>query len=70
MLGRSDNRRSVEISDLHTFEFSDEGYRCFPIIMTTRKSKKNQYGWLETSDALRNRKPLTCLHSGLAFYLL
>ena len=41
MLGRGDNRRSIEISDMHTFEFSDEGHRCFPIIMITRKSKKN-----------------------------
>jgi hypothetical protein len=70
MLSRGDNRRAAEISDLFTFEFADEGQRCFPVILTTRKSKKNQHGRLETCGALRNRKLLICLHSGLAFYLL
>lgn len=71
MLTRGGDRRSAEISDLFTFEFKGEGpTRCMPLIFTTRAGKQNQHGRLETIGALRNRKPLTCMLSGLAFYLL
>jgi hypothetical protein len=71
MLTRSGDRRSAEISDLFTFEFKGEGpTRCMPLIFTTRAGKQNQHGRLETIGALRNRKPLICQLSGLAFYLL
>jgi len=71
MLARGDNRRSAEISDLHTFEFPGEGpTRCMPLIFTTRGGKENQHGRLETGGALRHRKPLMCMLSALAFYLL
>jgi Centromere DNA-binding protein complex CBF3 subunit, domain 2 len=30
----------------------------------------NQHGRLETCGALRNKKPVICIVSGLAFYLL
>jgi hypothetical protein len=68
----------AEISDLFTFspfhlftfEFLDEGpTRCFPVILTTRAGKTNEYGRLETAGALRNRNPFICPISGLAFYL-
>jgi hypothetical protein len=71
MLARGGDRRAAEISDLFTFEFLGEGpTRCFPVILTTRAGKTNQHGRLETAGALRSRKPLTCLLSGLAFYFL
>lgn len=71
MLTRGGDRRCAEISDLFTFEFRDEGpTRCMPLIFTTRAGKQNQFGRLETIGALRNRKPLVCMLSGLAFYLL
>ena len=71
MLTRGGDRRVAEISDLFTFEFKDEGpTRCMPLIFTTRASKQNQHGRLETIGALRHRKPLICMLSGLAFYLL
>ena len=71
MLTRGGDRRSAEISDLFTFEFKGEGpTRCMPLIFTTRAGKQNQHGRLETIGALRNRKPLVCMLSGLAFYLL
>jgi hypothetical protein len=71
MLTRGGDRRCAEISDLFTFEFKGEGpTRCMPLIFTTRAGKQNQHGRLETIGALRNRKPLTCVLSGLAFYLL
>lgn len=71
MLTRGDDRRSAEISDLFTFEFKDEGpTRCMPLIFTTRAGKQNQHGRLKTIGALRNKKPLICMLSGLAFYLL
>ena len=71
MLTRGGDRRSAEISDLFTFEFKGEGpTRCMPLIFTTRAGKQNQHGRLETIGALRNKKPLTCMLSGLAFYLL
>ena len=71
MLTRGGDRRSAEISDLFTFEFKGEGpTRCMPLIFTTRADKQNQHGRLETIGALRNRKPLVCMLSGLAFYLL
>jgi hypothetical protein len=71
MLTRGGDRRSAEISDLFTFEFKGEGpTRCMPLVFTTRAGKQNQHGRLETIGALRNRKPLTCMLSGLAFYLL
>ena len=71
MLTRGGDRRSAEISDLFTFEFKGEGpTRCMPLIFTTRAGKQNQHGRLETIGALRNKKPLICLLSGLAFYLL
>ena len=71
MLTRGGDRRVAEISDLFTFEFPGEGpTRCLPLIFTTREGKENQHGRLETIGALRNKKPLTCMLSGLAFYLL
>jgi hypothetical protein len=71
MLTRGGDRRSAEISDLFTFEFKGEGpTQCMPLIFTTRAGKQNQHGRLETIGALRNRKPLICMLSGLAFYLL
>ena len=71
MLTRGDDRRSAEISDLFTFEFKGEGpTRCMPLIFTTRAGKQNQHGRLKTIGALRNKKPLICMLSGLAFYLL
>jgi hypothetical protein len=71
MLTRGGDRRSAEISDLFTFEFKGEGpTQCMPLIFTTRAGKQNQHGRLETIGALRNKKPLICMLSGLAFYLL
>jgi hypothetical protein len=71
MLTRGGDRRALELSDLFTFEFPGEGPTvCMPVIMTTRAGKTNQHGRLETAGALRNRKPLICVLSGLAFYLL
>jgi hypothetical protein len=71
MLTRGGDRRAAEISDLFTFEFKGQGpTRCMPLIFTTRAGKQNQHGRLETIGALRNRKLLTCVLSGLAFYLL
>jgi hypothetical protein len=71
MLTCSGDRRSAEISDLFTFEFKGEGpIRCMPLIFTTWAGKQNQHGRLETIGALRNSKPLICMLSGLAFYLL
>jgi hypothetical protein len=71
MLTRGGDRRAAELSDLFTFEFKGEGpTRCMPLIFTTRAGKQNQHGRLETIGALRNRKPLICMLSGLAFYLL
>ena len=71
MLTRGGDRRAAEISDLFTFEFKGEGpTRCMPLIFTTRAGKQNQHGRLETIGALRHRKPLLCMLSGLAFYLL
>ena len=68
MLTRGGDRRSAEISDLFTFEFKGEGpTRFMPLIFTTRAGK---HGRLETIGALRNKKPLICMLSGLAFYLL
>jgi hypothetical protein len=71
MLTRGGDRRSAELSDLFTFEFEGEGpTRCFPLIFTTRASKQNQHGRLETMGALRHKDPLVCIVSALAFYLL
>ena len=71
MLTRGGDRRSAEISDLFTFEFKGEGpTQCMPLIFTTRAGKQNQHSRLETIGALRNKKPLICMLSGLAFYLL
>ena len=71
MLTRGGDRRAAEISDLFTFEFEEEGpTRCMPLIFTTRAGKQNQHGRLETAGALRNKLPITCMLSGLAFYLL
>jgi hypothetical protein len=71
MLTRGGDRRSAEISDLFTFELKGEGpTRCMPLIFTTRAGKQNQHGRLETIGALRHRKPLLCVLSSLAFYLL
>jgi hypothetical protein len=71
MLERGCNRRGAEISDVHTFEFPNEGpTRCTPLIFTSREGKENKYGRLQTIGALRHRKPLLCLLSALAFYFL
>jgi hypothetical protein len=71
MLTRGGDRRAAELSDLFTFEFDGEGpTRCMPLIFTTRASKQNQHGRLETIGALRHKEPLVCLLSALAFYLL
>ncbi|KAL2137536.1 hypothetical protein VTI28DRAFT_9169 [Corynascus sepedonium] len=71
LLARGGDRRAAELSDLFTFEFPGEGpTRCMPLILTTRAGKQNQHGRLETAGALRNKKPLICMLSGLAFYLL
>jgi hypothetical protein len=71
MLTRGGDRRSAELSDLFTFEFKEEGPTpCFPLIFTARESKQNQHGRLETIGALRNKNPIICVLSGLAFYLL
>jgi hypothetical protein len=71
MLTRGGDRRSAEISNLFTFEFKGEGpTHCIPLIFTTRASKQNQYGRVETMGALRHKQPLVYMPSGLAFYLL
>lgn len=71
MLTRGGDRRALELSDLFTFEFVDEGpTRCMPLIMTTRAGKQNQHGRLETAGALRNRNLQLCLLGAIAFYLL
>lgn len=71
MLTRGGDRRSIEISDLFTFEFTGEGpTRCMPLILTTRGGKQNQHGRLETAGALRNRDPMICILGAIAFYLL
>jgi Centromere DNA-binding protein complex CBF3 subunit, domain 2/Transcriptional activator of glycolytic enzymes len=71
LLARGADRRAGEISDLHTFEFPDEGLTpCFPLIMTMRGSKTNQFGRLETIGAFRNKDPFICPLNALAFYLL
>ena len=50
MLTRGGDRRSIEISDLFTFEFAGEGPTpCMPLILTTRDGKQNQHGRLETA---------------------
>jgi hypothetical protein len=70
-LARGSDRRLAEISDLHTFEFPDEGSTpCFPLIMTMRGSKTNRFGRLETMGALRNKDPFICPLGALGFYLL
>ena len=71
MLARGGDRCAAELSDLFTFEFTGEGpTRCMPLVLTTRAGKTNQHGRLETAGALRNKRPLICMLSGLAFYLL
>ena len=71
MLTRGNDRRNAELSDLFTFELPGEGpTRCVPLIFTTREGKENQFGRLETTGALRNKKPLVYMLGGLAFYLL
>jgi len=71
MLTHGGDRRAAKISDLFTFEFKGEGpTQCMPLIFTTRAGKQNQHGRLETIRALRNKKPLICMLSRLAFYLL
>lgn len=71
LLARGQDRRQAEISDLHTFEFPDERpTRCFPLILTMRGSKTNQYGRLETMGAFRSTNPFTCSLSAVAFYFL
>ncbi len=71
ILTRGGDRRAAELSDLFTFEFRGEGpTRCMPLIFTSREGKENQHGRLETSAALRNKKPSVCVLNGLAFYLL
>jgi hypothetical protein len=71
LLARGNDRRQGEISDLHTFEFPDEGPTpCFPLIMTMRSSKTNQFGRLETMGAFRNKDPFICPLGAVGFYLL
>jgi Centromere DNA-binding protein complex CBF3 subunit, domain 2/Transcriptional activator of glycolytic enzymes len=71
LAARGQDRRVAEISDLHTFEFPDEGPTpCFPLIMTLRGSKTNQHGRLETMGALRNKDLFICPLSALGFYFL
>jgi hypothetical protein len=71
LVSRGQDRRVAEISDLHTFEFPDEGPTpCFPLIITLRGSKTNQHGRLETMGALRNKDPFICPLSALGFYFL
>jgi hypothetical protein len=71
LLTRGRDRRFAKISDFFAFEFKGEGpTRCMPLIFTTQTGKQSQHGRLETIETLRNKKPLTCMLSGLAFYLL
>ena len=71
MLTCGGDRRSTEILDLFTFEFKGEGpMRYMPLIFIICAGKQNQHGRLETIGALCNKKPLICMLSGLAFYLL
>jgi hypothetical protein len=72
MLTRGGDRRAAELSDLFTFELQGEGpTRCQPLILTTRASKQNQHGRLETMGALRHKNnPTVCVLSALAYYLL
>jgi len=71
LLARGGDRRAGEMSDLHTFEFPDEGLTpCFPLIMTMRGSKTNQFGRLETMGAFRNKDPFICPLNALGSYLL
>ena len=71
ILTHSSNRRFAEISDLFIFKFKREGpTHCMPLIFTIYTGKQNQHGCLKTIKALYNKKPLICMLSRLAFYLL
>ena len=67
----SGNRHSAKILDLFTFKFKGKGLIYYiPLIFTIYTGKQNQYGRLKIIKALQNKKPLICIFSGLAFYLL
>jgi hypothetical protein len=71
LLARGGDRRAAEISDIHTFEFPNEGVTpCFPLIMTMRASKTNQHSRLETMGVYQNKDPLVCPLGVLGCYLL
>ncbi len=71
MLTRGGDRRSIEMSDLFTFEFPGEDPTpCMPLILATRAGKQNQHGRLERAGALPSRDPSICILGAVAFYLM
>ena len=71
ILIRGGDWRSIEISDLFTFEFPGKGPTPYiPLILTIRAGKQNQYGRLKTAGALRSRDPSIYILGAVGFYLL
>ena len=71
MLIHGEDRRVIKILNLFIFKFKGEGpTRCMSLIFITRADKQNQHSQLEIISALRHKKPLAYMLSGLAFYLL
>jgi hypothetical protein len=71
LLARGQDRRDAELSDIHTFDFNEEGTSpCFPVFLTTRQSKANQHGRTEMMGAFQNVDPVICPMGALGFYFL
>ena len=69
MVLRGENRRMAQLPDLVTISLLGEGPTpCDALVLIMRNGKVNKFHKVECMGALRNRDPLLCPLSALAFY--
>lgn len=56
ILGRGETKRLMQLPDLFSVEFADEGpTKCVALVITLKRGKTNQHGRLEYGAAIRSR---------------
>ena len=68
LLLRGESLRIAELPDLFVIDFDNEGSRCQAMVLIKDNGKTNPHGKVEHCAVMRNKEPLFCAMSALAFY--
>ena len=68
LLLRGESMRIAELPDLFVIDLDNEGSRRKALVLVKDNGKTNPHGKVEHCSAMRNKEPLCCPLSALAFY--